>query len=155
MNMQGKRQDPFYQALNVLSRRNHSVFEVKAKLRRKGFNPQQIDRVVSQLKTQGLLDDRTFAVIFTDSTLRAKSVGPRWLKAKLRQKGIAATLVDEVISAKFPPGAEEKLARRAADTWRRSHPRHAHDSTRLMRFLASRGFSQSAYAFFDRRMSGK
>jgi regulatory protein len=153
--MQGKRQDPNYQAEAILSRREHSVFEVKTKLRRRKFTQEQINEAVARLAARGLLNDERFAQVYVASTLRQKAIGPRWLRAKLVQKGIARPLIDATIAAAFPPGAEEEVARRAVETWRRTHPGSAPDHVRLARFLASRGFSQASYAFLDGGMRGE
>ena len=144
--MQGKRQDPHYQAEAILSRREHSIFEMQTKLRRHKFTNQQITAAIGGLKSRGLLNDARFAQAYIASTLRRKAVGPRWLHAKLVQKGVARSVIDEAVTAAFPSGGEENLARQAADSWRRTHSKYAHDTQRLARFLTSRGFARNAIA---------
>jgi SOS response regulatory protein OraA/RecX len=172
--MQDKRKNPYYQAQAILSHREHSVFEVRQKMKRKGFAASEISQVLRRLEAQGMLNDRAFAELLIRNTLRFKAVGPRWLKAKLAQKRIAPALVDEAIRQTFKPGVEEELARRAAARWLRAHLHSARPNSgeqarplpsaqtmqpknrqRLLRFLASRGFSQAAYSFLDRGMSSE
>lgn len=133
--MPAKRSDPLYQAQAILSRRDHSAAEIRQKLARKGFSPGEINQAVGWLTDNNLLDDAKFARTYTESMLRVKPVGPRWLKAKLRQKGIASAIIAETLAEAFALIQEEELARQAA-------ARHAPgDKNRLYRFLLSRGFS--------------
>lgn len=138
-----KSKDPHYQAQAILSRRNHSEAEVRLKLKRKGFTSRQVDDTVAWLHQIKLLNDRLFAQNFIENTLRFKAVGPRWLRAKLKQKGVASALIDQVLHEQFPAGREEELVKQAAAIWQRSHQRYRHDRDRLARFLLSRGFSPS------------
>lgn len=145
MMKQGKRSDVLYQAQAILSRRDHSRAELQAKLRRRGFTAGQIAVAVARLQQRGLLDDEQFTAAFISAALRRTIVGPRWLRSKLREKGIASERITTALQQAFPPGREEALIRQAAAAWRRLHPRHASDQARLYRFLASRGFSPRSY----------
>lgn len=145
----GKRGDPYYQAQDILSRRDHSEAEVRDKLRRKKFTDSQIDPVITQLKEKRLLDDQRFATTYIENTVLFKPVGPRWLKMKLRSKRVADGLIEAALSEAFTGDRETQLLQQAAATWRRSHRPPASDSShnsrlhqqRLYRFLISRGFS--------------
>lgn len=136
-----KRKDPIYQAQDILSRRDHSIHEVKTKLKRKGFTENQVTEAVTWLQEQKLLDDKKFARTFVENTLLYRAVGPRYLKLKLQQKGIAGPVLAAALQQAFPPGRESEVAKEAANAWRRAHPAHASDKNRLYRFLISRGFS--------------
>lgn len=146
--MPGKRQDVFYQAQAILARRDHSAAEVKAKLARKGFTKDEIAKTVDFLQEKKLLDDALFAKEYIESILRAKPVGPRYLSAKLKQKGVGEGIIQETLGE--IKGREAILAEQAAAQWKRLHPstssgqvpKHAQDKQRLFRFLASRGFTQ-------------
>lgn len=141
MMRQVKRADPFYQAQAILSRRDHSIAEVTAKLRRQGFAAGQITAAVTRLIERGLVNDDRFARAYIDAALRRTAVGPRWLQHKLLEKGITPELITAVLKQTFPRGRAEALAHQAAANWQRRHPRQASDQARLARFLASRGFS--------------
>lgn len=136
-----KRTDPIYQAQDILSRRDHAEFEVRQKLKRKGFTPAQVEEAVAWLYTHRLLDDRAFARRFVESTLLMKPVGPRYLQFKLKQKGVASSIIDEAISAALAERSEAEILQEAIEKWRRSHPRYQHDRERLTRYLVARGFS--------------
>lgn len=144
--MPNKRTNPYYQAQVILSRRDHSVFELQTKMRRKRFTTSQINSAVGKLKKIKLLDDHTFAQKYIEDALRFKDVGPRWLAYRLKQKGISENIIDQTISEAFFEGREAKLVSKAAQKWQRLHPstgsgQAPRDRQRLTRFLTSRGFS--------------
>lgn len=139
-----KRRNPFYVAQEILSRRDHSEFEVTAKLKRKGFNTAQIQPVMTWLREKKLVNDASFAEKYTQSVLDYKKVGPMWIKQKLRQKSVPAVCIEDALAKLLSPSQEVEIARQAADAWRRLHPAHKNDRNRLTRFLASRGFSSQA-----------
>lgn len=135
-----KRSDPIYQAQAILSRRDHSVAEVKQKLARQGFSPEQETQAINWLVDNRLLDDTKFAAAYVTSILGAKPVGRRYLTSKLKQKGVAGSIIQKVLAELVPPERETELAEQAAARWARVHPQHATDKNRLLRFLLSRGF---------------
>ncbi len=139
-----KRANPIYQAQDILSRRDHSEFEVRTKLKRKKFSPQEIDRAINWLYGNKLLNDAAFTQRYIDSILLGKPVGPRWLTQKLREKRIDSSIIEDALAETFAEGKEEELARDAATRWRRSHPSKASDKQKLQNFLISRGFSFDA-----------
>ena len=137
-----------YQAQAILARRDHSEYEVRTKLAKKGFLPEQIDEGINWLKQKQLLDDEAFAKRYVESTLRVKQVGPAWLIVKLKEKHIAEHMIEPAVFGVLDPAKEEELAWQAATRWRKSHPRKPAEvgddfayNNRLQRFLVSRGFS--------------
>jgi regulatory protein len=136
-----KRNNPHYAAQAILSRRNHSVHEVETKLKRRGFSREEIADAIAVLSKHRLLDDAQFAHDYIEQTLNIKAVGPRWLVNKLRQKGVAGSLINQTLEELLPPEREAELRQKAKDRWQQRHPEGKHDQ--LMRFLISRGFSWS------------
>jgi regulatory protein len=135
------------QLQTILARRDHSVAETEAKLRRQGFSTAEIAATITWAKDHRYLDDARFAENFITSTLRRKPVGRRYLAFKLRAKGLAPNLISSSLQTLLPPAREAELARTAAQRWQKLHPDHAHDRTRLTRFLASRGFTTTDGVF--------
>lgn len=154
--MSHKRTDPDYQAQAILSRRDHSIFEVQTKMRRKGFTAAQIHSAIAKLKNLCLLDDHAFAHKYVKETLHFKAVGRRWLVRGLRQKGIGEPIINEALAKNLTPTREQELISQATAKWRRLHPstgsgqaptgsgQAPKDRQRLTRFLTSRGFSLAA-----------
>jgi len=136
-----KTQNPNYIAQTILSRRDHSEYEIRTKMKRKKFSPKQIDDTIASLKKIQLIDDKKFTTMYIDNTLLFKPVGPRWLRYKLKQKGIDDSMISSALTAAYPSGREAELAQQAAESWQKSHPKHQDDRVRLTRYLTSRGFS--------------
>lgn len=147
--MKNKLQNPYYAAQDILSRREHSEFEIRTKMKRKRFSSEQINDVIRKLKKLNLINDNNFSKIYVRQTLNIKAVGPKWLAYKLKQKGIEQSVITHSLNEAYLPGREKELARQAASTWQRTHPQHTEDHERLTRHLASRGFSYDTINSID------
>lgn len=162
----GKRNNVFYQAQSILSRRDHSEAEVRLKLKCKGFGNEQIEEAVRWLYNNKLLDDEAYVRRYVESVIASKPVGRRWIVAKLRQRGISADMARQAVEKLISDKQELELLEQAADSWGRSHPstslrtstRYKDDPStelrvdpqRLHRFLLSRGFSfETVSSFID------
>lgn len=137
----GLRRNPYYQGQAILSQRDHSVAEVRRKLARKKFSKLEIETTIVRLTKEDLLNDARFAQTYSESVLKSKAVGPRWLRAKLAQKGVPTAIVSAAMQAAFTENREAELLRQAAQRWQRQHSTSMAARIRLARFLASRGFS--------------
>ncbi len=137
MSSTGKRTDPIYQAQAILAIRDHSVAEVTLKLKKKGFAHPDITSALAWLEQHKLLNDQQFAERYVESLVRSKPVGPMWLKAKLRQKGIAPDIISVTLAKHYSSDRERELAKEATAAFIRRSP----DPVRLYRFLLARGFS--------------
>lgn len=131
---------PYNKALGILSRRDHTEYEMRTKLKQKGYTASQINDTINKLFVNKLIDDSAFAQRYILSTIRYKAVGPRWLQQKLKQKRIEDNIVNEVIADLLDENKQLELIKQAITKWRKLHFRHAADRTRLTRFLLSRGF---------------
>jgi len=129
-------------AIDILSRRDNSVREMRMKLKQKGISGEDIEDTMSWLVEKKLLDDAVFAQKRAGSIFRTKLVGPRFIEAKLREAGIASEICDEVMDTLADKEEWDARAKKAIVQWQRIHPKHAEDRVRKMRFLASRGFDK-------------
>jgi regulatory protein len=136
--------DPRYYLQVILSQRDYTVGQVKEKLKKRGFAPNEVAHTIAWGEQKGWLDDEKYAENFIENTLRVKHVGPKWIRAKLQQRHVSSEIITEVLQAAYPSTRERKVAKIAASRWRTQHPSHASDKTRLNRFLASRGFSANS-----------
>ncbi len=136
------RSDCFHRCLNTaahyLGYRPRSEFELRERLQRRGFDGDSVGAVLAKLKEQGLVDDMAFAQFWRDNR---QSFSPRsqWLtKLELRQKGIAADIIDQVVEA--VDNADS--AYRAALSKARSLSQSDYQSfrRRLGEYLKRRGF---------------
>jgi regulatory protein len=100
-----------------------------------------IDAVVLRLKEYGYLDDKSFAETFTRLRQENEKLGQRTVRQKLQQKGVASSIVDETIEARYAGTDEEALARQYLDRKRIRKPEDEKQTARVMRRLISAGFS--------------
>jgi regulatory protein len=130
-------------AVAQLARREHSRAELAAKLRRRlgesaaGTVATQVQHILDQLQSEGLLSDARFATALTRS--RAARFGVARIRHEMREHD----LPDEIVR----PAVEELQAteeQRARSLWQRRFgraPAHAAERARQIRFLSQRGFS--------------
>ncbi|MBL8491731.1 MAG: regulatory protein RecX, partial [Rhodocyclaceae bacterium] len=123
--------------IRLLARREHSRAEISRKLAKLG-SPEEIDQVLTDLETSGLLSDARFA----DEWLRSHGArhGAVRLRQALRERGVAAEAIEaQMAAADLPPELE-----RARQVWARKFdaaPADAREWARQARFLQARGFS--------------
>jgi regulatory protein len=80
---------------------------------RKGFENPIACRVVEQLQAIGMIDDRTFARMFTRDQIRRKA-GRNLIRQKLYLKGIDRRMTDGVLDDLVRPEEEQESARALA-----------------------------------------
>jgi regulatory protein len=133
-------------ALRYLSYRLRSEREIRAKLAEKEFAHEIIDRVVEQLRSAGLVDDRRFAAAFVHDARLRKATGARLLRQQLLAKGVPRALVEDVVEEATERSAEQSAALGAARSLLgryRASRKPVDDATgrrRVAQFLARRGF---------------
>jgi regulatory protein len=88
----------YERALNFLSYRPRSAREVEMRMRQKGYSPDQIANVMERLVRAGYVDDKAFAQFWVTNRMAFSPRGPRLLKSELRQKGVAADIVDAMMA---------------------------------------------------------
>jgi len=126
-------------ALQLLTRRDHSRAELRAKLASEAASAEALDAVLDTLQAQRLLSDHRYAS--QRVAARGKRYGNARLKQELRQKGVA----DDDIAAALPEAGDETERCRAI--WLKKFgqpPQSADERAKQMRFLLYRGFSGEA-----------
>ena len=148
------RADRFDHCLNAASRylsyRPRSESELKERLHQRGFDGDNVEAVITKLKEQGLVDDIAFAQFWKDSR---ESFRPRsqWLiRLELKQKGVAADIIDQVVNG----GNDDDSAYRAALGKAHSLPRSDYQvfRRRLGEYLRRRGFGYGVISHTVRRL---
>jgi regulatory protein len=126
-------------ASRYLSYRPRSVFEVKKRLRRTGFDQPTIESVLQELRRNGALDDLAFARFWKDNR---ESFSPRsgmLLSRELRAKGVAAGVVNEVVTEVDEEDSAYRAAQKRAG--RLGHADFTDFQSHLTSFLRRRGFT--------------
>ena len=83
--------------VRLITFRERSEQELRAKLALKGFVPQVGESALAHAKRSGLVDDALFARLWVASRIK-RPFGVRRLRWELRRKGIAPSLIEEALS---------------------------------------------------------
>ena len=84
-------------ATNRLNRRQLSTYQLSQKLSKLGHSGPVLDRVIARLTDLGFLNDYALGQAIIQSIMSRKPAGPRFLRAKLRQRGLPGDLADRLI----------------------------------------------------------
>jgi regulatory protein len=126
-------------ALNFLSYRPRSIAEVKRRLTEKGFDLSAVDEVVDRLQRAGLLNDKEFVRFWLENRDTFKPRSRRALRYELRQKGVADSAINGILTDYDDNDAAYRAALSQAQKLAR---RYDSDTLRskLLAFLSRRGF---------------
>ncbi|MDQ6704812.1 MAG: recombination regulator RecX, partial [Acidobacteriota bacterium] len=95
-------------ALKSLSSRAQSTGQLRAKLREKAENPDDIDPLLARLKDYGYLDDRKFAESFASGRLENAGLGRTRVLQDLRGRRVAPGLAESTVQQVYA-GTDESL----------------------------------------------
>ncbi|MBU1355981.1 MAG: recombination regulator RecX [Candidatus Edwardsbacteria bacterium] len=132
-------------ALRLLALRGRSVKDIRDKLKARAASPADIDLVIDDLLSLGLLDDEKFARDWIENRQHFRPTGVVRLRQELFAKGIDREIVDQAIREyksnvdEFPAALD--LARRKMKLYRKLDADTAR--RRLAGFLARRGYEGS------------
>ena len=130
-------------ALRLLTRREHSLYELRQKLLLRKFPLKQIEQVIAELSEEGWQSDGRFAQAYYTSLIQ-RGYGPLKVMAMMRSKGVSDDLIRQVISDDRNFWQEQML--RVYRKKYRSLNSVGQCETPLsavqMRFMLSRGFSR-------------
>ena len=128
--------DLWNKSLDILSRREHSVSELKNKLIRFNPDPNDLKDVIERLITSNFLDDKRFASAFIRSKAES-GYGPNYISQYLAKKGISS---DKYDMYSLEIDWEEKCLTQF-NKKRRNKEINFKEKEKILRFLAYRGFS--------------
>jgi regulatory protein len=125
-------------AMDYLARREYGRSELIDKLTRFGFDSDAAEDAVEQLVADNLQSDTRYTEAFIASRIN-QGKGPVKIRAELRARGIAGSIVDLGLDA-----AEQDWYQAACDVREKKFgadlPVDFNEKARQMRFLQSRGF---------------
>lgn len=125
-------------AMNLLARREYTLFELRQKLLKKSSDLDAINQVIANLQTEGLQSDQRFTESFTRMRLR-QGKGKRLVAMELKQKGVDTHLIQEFLSdeEQWREALSALIERRFSGQIARDPQQKA----KQFRYLQSRGFS--------------
>jgi regulatory protein len=132
-------QDCLDAAYYYLSYRPRSEAEIRQWLHRRGFADEAAEKTIAKLKEQNLSDDFAFAQFWTENRLSFRPKSKRLIKKELRDKKVAAEIIEQVTKdiddeeIAYKLGSSRMLAL--------AHLDYPDFYRRLSSYLAYRGFS--------------
>lgn len=124
--------------MRLLSQVEHTARQLKLKLLKKGFEPDQIDRVLSELSRQNLLSDERFAEQYI-AMRAARGFGPVRIEQEMREKGVSEALITQVMTS-YAENWSEIMARALYKKFGGAPVINFSERARRARFLEYRGF---------------
>lgn len=123
----------------MLARREHSRLELSRKLSVRGFDSDEVDRVLAELADEGLLSDSRFAETFARERT-AKGYGPRRICQELGDRGIGEHVIERYVDSHAPEW-DERIGAVRAKRFGSVVPKAFRERARQARFLEYRGFT--------------
>lgn len=130
-------------AMNLLARREHSLQELRRKLRRRFENHSLVEEQLQRLADESLQNDMRFTESFLHQRIR-RGVGPLRLVSELRERGITeedSRLALDAMVEDWSALAESVLKKKFGE----DPPVDIRDKARRARFLQYRGFSSEHF----------
>ena len=136
-------EDALTLALKLLSIRELSESQLRARLTRRKLDPDDIDQAIDRLKTDGTLNDRRVAVAMARMESAIKHRGRARVIQKVRQAGIDGDTAEDAVREVFEDVDEGALLERAIERRLRGKPPRELDDkgrARIVRALMAQGF---------------
>jgi regulatory protein len=132
-------------ALGALTRRAHSVFEMRTYLERRAAEPDLAGTVLARLCERRMLDDSRYAVEFARHRARIRGQGRFRIARELRARGVSDQHIEAALAETFAETDEAAMVRKAIERRMRSlrGPFDARKAASLYRTLLRSGFDSS------------
>jgi len=125
-------------AVRLLSRREHSAFEIRDKLQKRDFEESEIAQAIAELKQGGWLSDERFAEAYIRMR-QLKGFGPIRIAMELNERGVDECIVDEYLHAD-DEAWQQTLVQQYQKKYRNKAIVDYSDKAKRIRFLQYRGF---------------
>ena len=128
--------------LQLLARRELSEVQVRQRLARRHYSPDEIETAVARLRSERALDDRRVAQAIALTETRVRGRGRLRVKRQIEAAGISGTLAEEAVEHVFADLDSDALLSAALERRLRGRPAIADDREfqRLFRYLVAQGF---------------
>ena len=125
-------------ALDLLSRQDHTAYNLKRKLLSRGFSENAVAEAVEMCRRSGALNDERFAEYWVQSRMKRHPEGYRRLYAGLLKNGVGRELAVEVLSRIVTEELEQEAAQRVVRKLMRNK---SMVHKKLISSMMSRGFT--------------
>jgi regulatory protein len=129
-----------------LSRREHSVHELRTHAKRKGYEPAETATVLEEFIARGWISDERFAEALTRHKLSISNWAPGRIIQLLRTRGVPASLAEQVVKRYAPSdlgtSMEDALRKKSATYAKEPDPRKR--KKKVVDYLLRRGYPPDA-----------
>ena len=129
-------------AVRLLSRREHSAFEIRDKLQKRDFDEAEIGQAIIELQQGGWLSDERFAEAYIRMR-QLKGFGPTRIGVELNERGVDEGIVDAYMQS-GNESWQQTLERQYLKKYKKRPVEDYNDKAKRIRFLQYRGFSLDA-----------
>ena len=126
-------------AVRLLSRRDHSVLELKRKLELRGFPRDEIDDVLEDLIKRDYLSDERFCESYIHIR-KQKGFGPLRIGVELNERGVDETVYHDYLQS-YSDAWIDVLERIYQTKYRGKPIKDFQEKAKRIRFLQYRGFT--------------
>ena len=88
----------YYEGVSYLSKKERTEKEVVSYLKKKDYSKESIDKTITRLKKENLLNESRYVECFFKDAVKFSSDGPEKLKRKLLDLGIQEDLIEKELS---------------------------------------------------------
>ena len=135
-------------AVRLLSRREHSAFEIRDKLHKRDFDEKEIDQAIIELQQGGWLSDERFAEAYIRMR-QQKGFGPIRITIELNERGVNESIVDACLH-ESDESWQKTLEQQYLKKYKNKPVEDYNDKAKRIRFLQYRGFAlDTIYQIFS------
>ncbi len=131
-------------AMKLIGLRMRSVFEIKTRLEKKGFETEIINDVLRDLKKYRYTDDEQFAEAYINDRMNFSPRGKFLIEKELKERGVEENIInkkiEELISEEREIESAKKLAEKKLKTISDKTDRTKIDQ-KIRSYLQSKGYS--------------
>ncbi len=124
-------------ALNLISRRSRSRWELEDYLKRKDYEPEAIENILGALSEKGYVDDHDFAKRWVENRRLLKTTSQRRLRQELKEKRVANDIIDQALEE---DETDEREVLRELVERKRKQTKYQ-DDLKLMQYLSRQGYN--------------
>lgn len=125
-------------AVRLLSRREHSAFEIRDKLAKREFDDGEITQAIAELIEGGWLSDERFAEAYIRMR-QLKGFGPIRISIELNERGVDESIVDAYLDTNDDIWLQS-LKEQYQKKYKSKEIEDYNDKAKRIRFLQYRGF---------------
>lgn len=128
-------------ALQYLSRKPRTGYEISVRLREKGWGEDIVNDVLNRLSEEGLVNDALYAQEWAGQRVKSRGKGKLWVRQELRQKGVSKPLIEEALVGVSEEDEYDSALQLGSKKWNSTSGEYIDKKRKVGAFLMRRGFS--------------